>query len=82
MQEIYFYIARDLKEENIAKRTVKKIMNAIVNLCIFPKKYKRIKQSEDIRKMLLERYVVIYKVDNKNRKDFYFTYISWKSRLF
>lgn len=82
MQEIYFYIARDLKEENIAKRTVKKIMNAIVNLCIFPEKYKRIKQSEDIRKMLLERYVVIYKVDNKNRKDFYFTYISWKSRLF
>ena len=57
-------------------------MNAIVNLCVFPEKYKRIKQSKDIRKMVLERYVVIYKVDNKNGKNFNFTYISWKSRLF
>ena len=37
-------------------------MNVIVNLCVFPEKYKRIRQSEDIRKMVLEQYVVIYKL--------------------
>lgn len=84
LDDIYLYISHHLEEKNIAKKLVKKILDEILKLNCSPERYEKIKEKheQNIRKMLVKNYLVIYEVDNDTRASFYFTHISWKSKLY
>lgn len=73
-----------LKEEKIAKKLIRNILNSISTLKHFPERYAKIEDinKDNIRKMLVKNYVVIYEVDSDTRASFYFTYLSWKTKLY
>ena len=81
LQNIHFYIEYYLKEKNIANKVAKKILNLISSLSYSPEKYVKIQnfneKTNNIRRMPVDNYVVIYKVDNNTRTSFYITYFSW-----
>lgn len=80
LQNIHFYIKYYLKEENTANNIIKKILNLISDLCYLPEKYMKIQSSkyknENIRKMPVGNYIVIYKVNIETRTSIYLTYFS------
>ena len=80
LDDIYLYILHHLEEKNIAKKLVKEILK----LNCSPERYEKIKEKheQNIRKMLVKNYLVIYEVDNDIRASFYFKHISWKSKLY
>lgn len=70
--DIYSYIKYNLKEPNIAKKTIQKIKEEIYKLKYSPTMYLIIQDSvikrQEIRKIKVKNYFVFYKVneDNKN----------------
>ena len=85
LNNIYNYIAYYFKGISTAKTTIKKIIGSVSDLAIFPEKYSKIfyykNKHKNIRKLLIDNYVVIYEVDNIFRESLHFTHISFKSKL-
>jgi len=86
LNKIYYYIAYNLKEINIAKNLINKILNTISNLNYLPERHSRIynfkNNSKITRKIIIDNFIVLYEVNNNARTSLYLTYISWKSKLF
>lgn len=74
LQNIHFYIKYYLKEKTTANNVVKKLLNSISNLSYSPEKYIKIQyfdnKKKNIRKMLVDNYLVIYEVNNKFEQVF------------
>lgn len=70
LEQIYLYIKHRLKEEKIAKRTIRKIMDKVKILETFPKAYKLFKKEKhfEYRKFIIRNYVVIYKVNLEEKE--------------
>jgi len=85
LEKIHFYIEYYLLEKNIADKIVKKILDSVSTLSYFPEKHMKIqksnKQKENIRRMPVGNFIVIYKVDSDTRASLCFTYFSFKSKL-
>ena len=78
LKRIDNYIRYYLKEESIANKLIKKVFESISNLKFLPEKYPIVKYddiNENIRKMPVKNYIVIYQIDYFSRANFYFTYI-------
>ncbi len=86
LQNIYYYIKKFFKEPEIANNLSKKILKSISDLSYFPEKYPKIKyKSKNIRKMLVNNYVIIYEINNNtnivsvlhifNNRQNYFYYL-------
>lgn len=88
LDNIYNYIYMKLNSPNVAKKLYKLIKSEISKLNLFPERYSKIfisnkkYQNQNLRKIIIKNYVIIYQVDNDTRKSLYFTYISWKTKLF
>lgn len=69
---IYDYIVNDLKERDIAKRFITKLMDRTLNLVNMPELYMKIgkvdKLKREYHRMVLKKYVILYTIDNKKRK--------------
>jgi len=67
-EEILIYIKYKLKEPKIAKKIYKKVISEINSLQFMPERYKRVQiksdKAQNIRKMIINNYVIIYEVDN------------------
>ena len=70
LDEIYLYIRDILKEERIAKKTVKNIKEKIKTLNIFPFAYKPILKTKNFeyRKFIIKNYIIIYKINLKEKE--------------
>lgn len=68
--QIYLYIKHRSKEEIIAHKVIKKIMEKTKILQIFPKAYKVIRQYKNFeyRKFIIKNYVIIYKINIKEKE--------------
>ena len=70
LEKIYIYIKERLKEIRIAKKTVDNIRGKILNLSYFPFAYKLIKKTKNFeyRKFIIKNYIIIYKINLKEKE--------------
>ena len=82
-EKILKYIAFNLDSPKTAKKFYNILSNKIYSLQHFPERYSKIIYKDRIlRKLPIYNYIVIYEVNINARLCFYFTYFSWKSKLF
>lgn len=80
LQEIYNYIREISKESKIAKNVTDKILNSICDLRYFPERNVKIftyeNKSRNLRRCIIDNYIIIYEVNQNKRSGFYITHIS------
>ena len=86
LELIYRYLAFKLKEPNTAKRFYRNVISKLNSLQYFPERYTKISnfenKSRNLRKLLIDNYLIIYEVLNDARRSYYITYFSFNSKLF
>ncbi len=86
LKRIYKHLAFKLKEPVIAQKFYERVIKEIYSLQYFPERYAKISnyknKTRNLRKLLINNYIIIYEVNKDTRPSFYFTYISFKSKLF
>lgn len=73
LQKIYEYIAFKLKEPIIARKIYQEIIGSLKSLKTFPERYQKLllnhsKNNEDIRKIYLKNYIIIYSINHSNQQ--------------
>lgn len=86
-KELDFILSSSLCSSQAIKKLYLKIKNSILNLSTFPEMHYKITnipklKNLNIRRIPIDKYVIIYQVDNITRSSIYSTYILWKSKLF
>lgn len=78
MDNIIYYIKYKLKNPIIADKFYKDIINRISSLQFMPEKYAKIYdlKNRKLRKLRVNKYIIVYYIDNHTRKSFYSTYFS------
>jgi len=78
--KIYKHIAFKLKEPITANNFYNKIIKEIHSLQHFPERYMKISsyknKNKNLRRLIVNQYIIIYEVDNNTRTSFHFTYLS------
>ena len=83
LKYIVNYISFKLLEPNTAKKFYINVKLKIHTLQYFPERHVKIDLNNRVlRKLPINKYIVIYEVDNNTRTSLSLTYISWKSKLF
>lgn len=86
LEYTYNYLAFKLKEPITAKNFYNKVIKEIYSLQYLPERYVRIfdfrNKERNLRRLLVDNYVIIYEVNKNTRTSFCFTYLSWQSKLF
>ena len=86
LKNIYNYIAYNLGEKNVAKKQITNIIDSISTLETFPQRYLKLfdynPYSPNVRRLPVNKYVVIYEVNNNTRSSLHFTHLSWQPKLF
>ena len=71
VDNIYYYISQILDEPLIAYKFHKKLIQKINSLEYFPERYRKIKSKDsNIRKIIVDQYIILYQVNNKSKKVF------------
>lgn len=77
---IIHYIKYNLKEPLIADKIYKTIINKISTLDFMPERYPKIlgysNKNPNLRSLIINNYIIVYKVVRNTRSSFHFTYIS------
>ena len=72
MMEIYEYISKVLKEDNVAKKLITEVNNRILDLDKLPDLYMRIGKVDRLRReyhrMVVKNYAVLYTIVYEKRK--------------
>ena len=72
IDEIYEYISEKLVAENSAKKLMRKMRDAIMDLSESPNLYMKIEKKDKLkreyRKIVIDNFVVLYTVDESNKK--------------
>ena len=70
LKNIYRYIAYDLKKEKIATKFVNTVISKLRILQVFPFAHELYKKEENFeyRKLIVKNYIIIYKINLKERK--------------
>lgn len=76
LSHIYYYLSNILKETSTANKFHIKVVKLISTLSYFPEKYPRLHHNTDIRKIPIDKYIILYKFNRNTRSSFYSTYIS------
>lgn len=73
---VYNYIYFKLKNPITAKRLYNNVKSKILSLQYFPERCSRIPiyKNNNVRKILVNDYIIIYQVNTDTRTDFYSTY--------
>ena len=83
LDSIYTYIAKNLKEENAAKRLMKTIQERVLILEDMPEGFSIVrfynKKKYEYRKLVVNNFIVIYRIDN-NSKMVYIVKIAYKGK--
>jgi len=79
------YIVSSLKEPKTAQELDAKIKRKISSLNFFPERCQIVSptkfKDENIRRLIINDYIVVYKVDKLKRHGIHFTYLSWQTKL-
>ncbi len=67
---IYNYIAFTLNSPNSANKLYHQITNAIYSLQYYPERYTKILTLQNLRKLTILNYVIIYKINNNSNQIF------------
>ena len=80
LTKIYKYILYQQRKPISAKTFYRKVIKEIYYLKYFPERYVKISsyknQNKNLRRLPINKYVVIYEVKNDTRTSIYFTYFS------
>ena len=81
LKNTYYYISSYLQEPNIANNLYNKIMFKILALQYFPKRYPKLLNPNsnkiyNIRKLPVDKYIILYNVDSDTRSSFFTSYLS------
>lgn len=72
LSNILFYIDSTLQNPISSKEFYPKIINSLENIKIFPRLYPKIKSKKylekELRKLVIDKYVIIYEVDDLHEK--------------
>lgn len=72
IDEIYEYISEKLVAENSAKKLMRKMRDAIMDLSESPNLYMKIEKKDKLkreyRRIVIDNFVVLYTVDESNKK--------------
>ena len=86
LQSIINYIKNVLKEPLVADKLYKSVIQKISKLKHMPERCSKVTHSTNkfanLRRLQINKYIIIYEVNNSTRASFYSTYFSWKSKLF
>ena len=73
-QKIFYYINFNLKEPLVARKFYSKIISSITSLNYFPERYPKFSDfknhDSNIRKLIVDKYIIIYQVKNDSRQIF------------
>lgn len=73
-QKIYNYISFNLKEPLVARKFYSKIISSITSLNYFPERYPKFSDfknhNSNIRKIIVNNYIIIYQIKNDSHKIF------------
>lgn len=76
LSQIYYYLSKILKEPSIANNFHKKVYKLISSLSYFPERYQKIAFDKNIRRIPIDKYIILYTVNYNTRANLYFTYFS------
>lgn len=80
IKNIIYYIKTEFKEPRIAKKFYNNVIDKISTLTYMPERYMKVKiynnKKNNIRKLPIKDYLIIYEVNKNTRTSFYFTYFS------
>ncbi len=83
LTEIYEYIANNLKENSIAKKLLNEVNDKVLSLEYNPEIYMKIGNTDKLKRnyhrIVIKNYVVLYTVDQENKKV-YATHIIYGKR--
>ena len=71
LNDIFYYISHSLKETQTANRMRKSLEDAAQSLNVFPERYPVFERepwkSQNIRKLSVKRYIILYRVQHRNQ---------------
>ena len=70
LSHIYNYLSVNLNEHSVAKKLHKKILNSLYYLSYYPNIYQKINHRKNIRRIPIDKYVILYTVDNLKKQVF------------
>ena len=77
VKEIYRYLAITLREPSVANNLYRKIRRKIDTLKYLPERYSGISNlNQNIRRLLVDNYVIVYEIKKDTWSNIYFTYFS------
>ena len=74
LSHIYNYLSRTLKEPSLANKFHNEVFKFISTLSYFPERYQKIFPDKNIRRIPIDKYVILYTVNHNTRANFYLTY--------
>lgn len=80
LKNIYHYIYYILKEPLLADNFYKTVINEISSLKFMPERYMKIlnkNRQRNLRRLPINKYVVIYEINNNTRSSLHLTHLSW-----
>lgn len=82
LSQVYYYLSQILKEPSTANKFHKKVYKILSTLSYFPERSPEISFDKNIRKISIDKYIILYTINHDTRTSLHFTYFSWKSKLF
>lgn len=80
LKSIIYYIKTEFKEPMIAKKFYNNVIDKLSTLAYMPERYMKVKiynnKNNNIRKLPIKDYLIIYEINKNTRTSFYFTYFS------
>lgn len=74
INEIYEYISNKLIAKEAAKRLIKEVKKSILNLAESPYLYMKIGKTDKLKReyhrIVIKNYIILYTIDDKNKKIF------------
>ena len=70
LDRIYNYIYFSLNSPITATKLYYKIKNSILNLNFYPERFPILNNTKTLRKLLINNYIIIYKINNKTNDVF------------
>ncbi len=78
LRDIYIHISCKLKEPLIAQKIYEEIITGIQYLKYYPNRHTKIYsyQKRNLRRKLINKYAIIYEIDDNTRSNFYSAHFS------
>lgn len=79
LSHIYFYLCNNLKQHYSAKNLHTRISKLLSSLSYFPERYPKLSIHKDIRKIVFNKYIILYTV-NLNTQEVFILHIFHSSQ--